>query len=184
MHHPPSTRSRMNRYDGYVDQWKVSLALGRIKAFGFQPDQWSDILQDLMPKIARFRFQANRAGGRNEAQVLYGLVNNHLRSVFRVQQREQSRVLRHHELLGVSPTKAESHPLFAASINSAMQVDIDLALTQLPERERSICQRLMLGHSLTQICQDLKLHLSTVKTCIARVRELFSKLELNAWLLK
>lgn len=172
----------VNRYEGYVEQWKVNLALGRMKAFRFPADQWPDLLQNLMPEMASFHFQVERAGGRNEAQILHGLVSNRLRSVLRAQQREQRRVMRHRDLLGVSPENAESHPAFAACDRADMVLDIDMTLANLPERERSICQRLMAGDSMAQIARDLGLGWHRVQACIGRIREQFTKLELDAWL--
>ena len=172
----------VNRYEGYVEQWKVNLALGRIRAFGFPADQWPDLLQNLMPEVAGFQFQADRAGGRNEAQVFYGLINNRLRSVLRSQQRQQRRIVRHQELLGVSPENADLHPAFAAEERTDMQLDIDLSLAALPQQHRSVCQRLMDGDSIAQIARDLNLAWHTVERIIEQVRKQFTKPELDAWL--
>lgn len=172
----------VNRYEGYVEQWKVNLALGRMKAFRLPADQWPDLLQNLMPEMAGFQYQADLAGGRNEAQVLYGLINNRLRSALRSQQRAQRRVARHRELLGVSPGSAESHPAFAAEDRNDMQLDIQLCLAALPHEHRCVCQHLMDGDSLAQIARDMKLAWHTIARIVDQVREHFTQLELDAWL--
>jgi DNA-directed RNA polymerase specialized sigma24 family protein len=172
----------VNHYEGCVEQWKINLTLARIKAFRFPRDQWADLLQNIVPEMAEFQFCADRAGGRNEAQILYGLINNRLRSVIRAQQREQRRMAHHRELLGVSPENAETHAAFAVADRSDMQLDIHLSLAAMPERERTICQRLMAGDSVSQIARDLGIGWHAVERIIDRVRKHFTKMELNAWL--
>ena len=171
-----------NCYQGCLDPWKINLALARIKAFGFSRDQWADLLQNLVPEVAGFRFCAERAGGRNEAQILYGLINNRLRSVRRSEQRAQLRMERHSQRLGLCSETTEDHALFVTEDHHETQIDVREAVAALPPRERQVCELLMRGSSVREIAQEMGLSWHTVDASIQRIRAQFSEMELNGWL--
>ena len=173
-----------NRYDGYVPQWKVDLALSRIKAFNFPPDQWPDLLQDIMQVIADLHFQPELANGRNEAQLLYGLINNHLSSALRTQYREQLLMQRYHQHLGLSPEKSQAdHPHFTTEDHPEIQLDLQTAIATLSPHEQQICQKLMQGVSVHEIARETGIGWHSIETSIRKIRELFTELELDAWIL-
>lgn len=169
-------------YEGCAEQWKVKLALARIRAFGFRQDQWADILQKLMMQISGFRFSVDRSGGRTEAQVLYGMINNHLRSLIRCERRQRKHLERFCDHIGLTAANADQHPRFVAEDDTEMRLDVQEALAALPQKERDICQRLMGGDSVTQIAADLGVGWHVVQRVIARLRKHFANLELDAWL--
>jgi len=173
----------LNRYDGYVSQWKVNLALSRIKAFSFPPDQWPDLLQDLMLAVADFNFQPELSNGLTESQILYGLINNRLRSVHRAQQRDQQQMQRYYKHLGLNPENPqEDHPRFTTEDHPEIKLDIQAAIATLPPREQQVCQKLMNGLSAREIAKELGVGRASIETSIQRIRKAFTDLELQAWL--
>jgi len=173
-----------NRYDGYVQQWKVNLAISRIKAFDFPPDQWPDLLQDLMQIVADFHFKPERANGLTESQILYGSINNRLRSVLRAKLRDQLRTQRYHKHLGLDSEKPQTdHPHFTTEDHHEIKLEMQMAIATLPPREQQVCQKLMNGLSVHEIAKEMDLCWHTIEVSILKIREQFSKLELDAWIL-
>ena len=177
-------KSKVNRYEGCVEQWKINLALSRIKAFRFPKDQQQDVLQQLVMSIVEFRFCPEQSNGASESTALYRIITNRLTSIRRSEQREQSRVDRHRELLGVSAENAETHAAFVVKDQSDMQLDIQQSLAALSEQERAICQRLMAGDKVSVIARDLNMDWHAVERSIDQIRKHFSEMELDAWLQK
>src|ERR1041384_2676485 len=55
LHHTDAiTMTKRITYDGCIEQWKVDLAMSRIRAFHFTKDQWPDLMQELSLRIVRF----------------------------------------------------------------------------------------------------------------------------------
>jgi hypothetical protein len=158
-------------YDGCLEQWKINLALSRIRAFDFPKDQWPDLLQRLALAIAQFQFDPNN--GAKESTALYTLINHQLNSVRRAQMREEQRLARHR-----SCTVIRS---IAQKERTDLQLDVRLAVAALPAMERSVCDGLMRGNTVNQIASDLGYTWHAVRRLMARVQERFSQIGLDEW---
>ncbi|GJQ27334.1 MAG: hypothetical protein HBSAPP02_23660 [Phycisphaerae bacterium] len=156
-------------YDGCIEQWKINLALSRIRAFGFSRDQWPDLLQCLALAISKVRFDPTK--GAKESTVLYVVINNHLISVRRAQAREDRRVTRHRSCADIRSISQLS-PL-------DLQLDVRLAVAELPPLERSVCVGLMQGSTIRQIASDLGFTWNAVRRLVANVRARFAQLGLD-----
>jgi len=161
-------RSRSNDYAGMVPQWKVNLALSRIKAFGFPKDQWPDILQHLVIEMVDFEFDA--ASGAKESTALCAVLNNHLMKLVRTEERARARNERHK--FEVPAVCDEPTALF---------MDVRSALPALTSRERAVCEGLGRGESVHRIAQDLGCAWRTVDRIVEAVRVKFRRLGLDGW---
>jgi len=161
-----------NQYDGCLEQWKVNLALARIRAFRVPRDEWPDALQRLVLAMLRFRFDPQR--GAKESTALCRLINNRLTSMLRSWHRERDRLARHH-------AEAEHGGHLVYEDNVALRFDVRLAVAQLPALERIVCAYLMRGDSVRQIAARLGKSWPTVQRIVGHVRRRFEAIGLNAW---
>lgn len=159
-------------YDGCIDQWKINLAMSRIRAFGFPKDQWPDLLQRLVPAMSHFQFDPNN--GAKESTALFALINHQLKTVRRAQAREEQRMARHCVSNIVRPIAYEDR--------IDLRLDVRLAVTALPAEEQSVCIGLMQGNTVNQIADDLGRTWHAVRRVIDRIETQFLKMGLDAWL--
>jgi DNA-directed RNA polymerase specialized sigma24 family protein len=158
-------------YDGCIEQWKINLALSRIRAFDFPKDQWPDLLQRLVLAMSQFQFDPNN--GAKESTALYTLINHQLNSVRRAQMREEQRLARHRARNIIRSIAQEDH--------IDLRLDVRLAVAALPAPQRSVCIGLLQGNSVNQIAADLGCTWHAVRRVIDCVRARFSELGLDAW---
>jgi hypothetical protein len=171
----------INRYDGVLEEWKVNMAVARIRAFGFPHDQWPDLLQRLVMAMRRFKFVPEKAHGAKESTILCKLINRCLSSARISQQRRHTRLARYREGLGVTPANADRHPRFVERDLTPVRVDVRLALADLLPQQRRICAGLSRGDSVRQIARDLNCPPHAVRRVIAGIRRHFEGIGLDGW---
>jgi DNA-directed RNA polymerase specialized sigma24 family protein len=161
-----------NQYDGCLDQWKVDLALARIRAFRIPRDEWPDAQQRLALTMLRFQFDPQR--GAKESTALCRIINNQLASMLRSRRRAQTRLARHQ-----AQTERDGRLIYEDSI--ALRLDVRLVVAELPLLERRVCAALMQGDSVPRIASRLGRSCPTVRRIIARIRRRFKAIDLDAW---
>lgn len=158
-------------YDGCIEQWKINLALSRIRAFDFPKDQWPDLLQRLVLAMSQFQFDPNN--GAKESTALYTLINHQLNSVRRAQMREEQRLARHRACTVIRSIAQEDR--------IDLRLDVRLAVAALPALQRSVCIGLLQGDTVNQIAANLGCTWHAVRRVVARIRARFAALGLDAW---
>ena len=171
-----------NHYEGCVEPWKIRLITARLKAFRIPQDSWPDVTQNLVTALAGFHYSPAHVGGARESTAVYQIITHQLTSWVRSRQREQERMERHRQRLGLRPENAEQHPLFLTEDHGDMELDVREAVAALPARERQVCDLLMEGASVREIAHGIGLSWHTVADSIQRIRAQFSEMELNGWL--
>lgn len=174
-------RKQPNPYEGCVEPWKFDLALARIRAFRLPKDRWEDSLQQLAVAIVGFRYTPNRANGAKESTALCTLINNQLRFQRRAEQREQARLTRHRDGLGLTPANADRHPLLTYEDDVPLRLDVRLATANLPPRQQAVCEGLSRGDSVRQIADALGCSWHAVRRLIAGIRAHFKQIGLDGW---
>lgn len=172
----------MNCYEGCVEPWKINLIAARLKAFGIPQDQWPDLTQNLVTALGNFHYSTEHVRGASESTAVYQIITHHLTSWVRSRKREQRRMERHRQRLGLRPENAEHHAFFVTEDRGDMELDIRESVAALLPRERRVCELLMTGASVRETAEDLGLSWHGVAAIIKRIRAQFSKMELNAWL--
>ena len=170
-----------NNYVGCIEQWKVNLALSRIKAFGVPRDQWPDALQQLVIAISKFRFRSDRARGAKESTALYVLINKRLSSIVRAEQRHRDGLARHRDAHGLTPANADRHPLLVYEDRLQLRLDVRLATANLSARQQAVCEGLSRDDSVQQIADALGCSWHAVRRLIAGIRAHFKQIGLDGW---
>lgn len=162
-----------NDYAGMLERWKVDLARSRLRAFGIARSEEGDMLQVLVPKMLRFRFDPAKANGGGETAALRKIVDDCLADHLRSRERRKRRTLKYGRLL----RRRDAHVVD----DTSLRVDVRLALEQLPERERTVCEGLAGGKPKTHIARDLGLSPGVVRRIIRDVQRRFRKMGLGGW---
>ena len=79
------------QYAGVFDEWKIDLALGRIRAIGFALSDWPDLMQELAIVMLEFRYDPAKANGATEETALYAVINRNLLYQLRTRCRESAK---------------------------------------------------------------------------------------------
>lgn len=174
------TEQVMNRYNGCIEDWKIRLALSRMKAMGLPPNLWPDALQQLAVAITQFRFDPERASGAKESTALCALINHRLTTMLRVEQRERERVARYRESLGLTGRR-NGEQLIAQDDASELRLDVQMAVAALPTTERDVCARLMRGHTIRRIAADLGCSWRAARRVVEHIRARFEHVGLDGW---
>lgn len=156
-------------YDGVIEQWKINLALSRIRAFGFPSHEWPDLLQKLALHIAEFKFDPDN--GAKESTALYALINHQLATMRRSHMREQKYLTRHRNKIRTQRYEDRAD----------LRLDVQLAIAALPATERAVCVRLLEGDKVNQIATELGCTWHAVRRVIRRIRTRFTNIGLDAW---
>jgi len=163
--------TQFSSYEGKVPQWKVNLALGRIRAFGFPKDEWQDVLQELVVDLMAFRYDPAKANGAKESTALCSVVNNRLMTIVRGRERSRARLRRHG---AVVPTAYEDR--------TPLRLDVRTVVASLTPFERAVCAGLARDDSRHQIAQALGRGWHTVDRAIGAIQARFEELGMEDWL--
>ena len=162
-----------NDYDGVLDEWKLDLARRRLRRFGFSESEQRDVLQELVLKIKRFRFDPAKRNGSSESTALRCVIDRHLLSRLRTRRRHQKKVRRYGRLASRETDVNGSAVL--------LRLDVRNALETLPPRQRAVCEGIARGDTKTQIAADLGCSTQTVRRLLKHIRERFQVMGLDGW---
>lgn len=168
-------------YKGQIEQWKLRLAINRIKAFRFPRSDWPDILQELAMVMMNFAFKRSRANGAKESTALCAVIDRQLKTMIRARVRESAKIRRYAQnLLHTSPTVLDGQDL-GYTDTTPLRMDVREAIEHLTPFERAICQGLGNGQSAHQIARQLGVGWHTVKRTIASIHKHFMGIGLEGW---
>lgn len=171
-----------NRYDDCIESWKVNLAKARLKELRFAPEEWPDLLQDLIIVMAGFEYRPNGPDAAKQTTALYRIITNRLTSVLRSQQREAGRMERYLRRIALGLSNAHEHPLFLdEGPDLDLQMDVGDLIAQLPPAEQAVCQRLMEGDSITSIASHMNISWRAMDRLLSNIRAKFAGRGLTLW---
>jgi hypothetical protein len=160
-------------YKGYVKKWKVELIRARVRVFGFPAEETHDLVQELVPKLRRFRFDPRKSNGAKEATVLRKIIDRHLSTRARAGERGKQRIRVYQQThLGAD----------LADDTTALRLDVRLTVQRLTPAERVVCDALGRGQSLRQAALALGCSDHKVRGIVDRLRGRFERLGLAGWL--
>jgi len=163
--------AHFSSYEGQVPQWKVNLAIGRIRAFGFPKDQWQDVLQEVVIEILKFRFDTARSNGAKESTALCTVVNNRLMSIMRGCERSRERTRQY----------AAAVPLLYED-RTEMELDVRSVVASLAPFAQAVCAGLARGDSRHQIALALGCGWRKVARTVEAIQMRFEQLGMEGWL--
>jgi hypothetical protein len=160
-----------NPYSGLLDPWKVELIRRRARACGFRRHELDDVLQDVVPVIRSFRYDAAHPSQASEQTALCAVVDGQLWSLRRKHARYRKHVTAFREgqrpLDGREKSVARSAAAFPTDDRT---VDVAALLAALPSDERRVCEMLAQGASIAQVARRLGWGWHRVRRVIEGIR--------------
>jgi RNA polymerase sigma factor (sigma-70 family) len=153
-------------YMGVIDQRKMDLIIERAKRMGFRGCDIDDVLQEVVPAILLFRFDAARSNGATESTALVSVIDNHLKEMVRAECRYRARLKR------VGARTETSYDPFS---DENRIIDVQDVMETLSPRERDVCNMLALGCSIHEIAKMRGCGWHTVERLIRDIRERFEE---------
>ncbi|MGE3808278.1 MAG: hypothetical protein AB7K24_26760 [Gemmataceae bacterium] len=166
-----------NDYSGVVESWKIELLGQRAKRLGFREDELPDLQQEIVFDIISFQFDPAKSNGATEATALTAVIDRRLKTFLRTKCRYQSRIER---LQNGQHGELESRQ----ADQDQLALDVRDVIARLPEREQLICKRLLEGHCLNHIVEELRCSWPTLKRLLVGIRRSFREQGLEGWLVK
>ena len=151
-------------YSPLVPQWKVDLIRARAVHLGFRAAELPDLLQELVPVVAAFRFDPTRANGANEKTALRAIVDNQLKAVCRAHSRYRAQLAR---------LAAEPRPEADDLTPVWRTADVRAVVALLPAREQRVCQALAGGANCHGVARLLGCGWHCAQRLIAGIRAHF-----------
>ena len=71
------------QYEELFDDWKIELALGRIRVMGFPKRDWPDLMQELAMVMLECRYDPAKANGATEETALFAVVSRRVLHLLR-----------------------------------------------------------------------------------------------------
>ncbi|MAX27158.1 MAG: hypothetical protein CMJ19_21900 [Phycisphaeraceae bacterium] len=167
-----------NAYVGTQNQTVANLVIHRARRFGIKPDEFDDLQQKIVPKLACFLYKPERSNGANLNTALTSAIDKQLLCYLRACKRYQQRIERLRNLHYIKMTQPDSVPQTQIA---DMRMDIESVLAQLSERDRNICIGLSHGHTIKDIAKQVGCGRDTVSRAIQRMRKTFTDAGLKVW---
>ncbi len=158
-------------YTGVLEDWKIDLALGRIRAMGFAVDDWPDLMQELVITMLDFRYEPAKSNGAVEETALFAVVSRRLLHLLRTRCRGNALLKRYARLCGPDdePMEYPFHPTSAVTAK-----DIANARQGLSEFDNRVCSAVASGANRSEIARELGCDWHTVDKAIGRIAAHFT----------
>ena len=163
-----------NKYDGILEAWKVDLINTRARRLGVRLCDMGEVEQLLVPVVAAFRFDIDKANGATERTAITRVIDNRIKNI-----RRRGRRYTHH-VDQARLTRRESNE--DTTERTVMALDVREAVAKLPDRERAVCEGVLAGQTLNQVAHDLGCAWSTVNRLRNAIRAHFKAIGLGGWL--
>lgn len=165
----------LNDYEGVVEAWKTDLIVSRAILRGISEDDLPDVLQQIIPDVAAFKYDPENAKGAKESTALTEVIDHRLHHI----QRSTTRYKKHYEKYAQLEPRNRTH-----DPNLPLEVDVRSLLNQLTPKEQDICRMLAAGHSTAEIAEELKCGWRAADNAITHIRHQFEALGLDEWVRK
>lgn len=167
-----------NCYEGIVEKDVCRLVVSRARRMQIPPDQIDDLQQQIIPKLAKFKFDPSRANGASRTTVLTSVIDHQIKAYLRARSRYAKRIEELQTVAAAQPPRpkrvAQPEPL-------DLRMDLAAAMATLSVRDRKICQALAAGMNVKAIAKELHCGRDTVGRAIERIRETFCRAGMRAW---
>lgn len=174
-----------NGYGTLTDNWKIELIKDLAKQEGLREDEIEDVLQELVPIIADFKFEPEKSNGATEETVVEAVIRKRLKFMLRCRARRQKHEARYRLLHGATDEKPapEAHEP-GAERATGMAIDVREAVARLTPQEQSICAALADGQTRRMIVKETGISRYELDQIITRIGEQFRSQDLDAWMQK
>lgn len=169
----------LQQYEGAFEQWKVTLALSRIKALGFPERDWPDLMQDLAVVILEFQYDPNHDKGASEQTVLYAVISLYLLHRMRDLYRHRERFAEYLHSLGVRDDGSYVGPDPCIETDYGLGPDVEHALSGLSRFDRAVAAGLAAGMSKAALARKLDCEWNTIQKATLRIGKCFGQFGLN-----
>lgn len=172
-----------NSYVGMVPPQVPRLIISRARRYRVGRDEIDDLQQQIVPVLAGFRFDPARANGASPATAMTAVVDRQIKAHLRSKHRYQQRVERLQAMSG-EPTRdgTITPPQVAQPEPVDLRIDLERTMSRFTSRDRSICQGLSHGLSVTAIAEQLGCGRDTVDRAVIRIRQIFEAAGLRVWI--
>ncbi len=160
------------QYENVFDGWKIELALGRIRAMGFSPSDWPDLMQELAIVMLDFRYDPARSNGATEETVLYAVISRSLLHQMRTRYRDAAKLKRYASELGVKSDGTGEEP--CCYLTAPLEMDVAQVCDGLTEFDQKVCKGLSRGDTRRRIARDLECDWHTVDRAVRRISQAFT----------
>lgn len=170
------------QYVGVFDEWKIDLALGRIRTLGFAKSDWPDLMQELAIEMMGFRHDPAKANGATEETVFYEIINRTLLYQMRTRCRDAAKLDGYARELGVKADGTGEEP--SCEFTTPLKMDVEDVCRGLSEFDQKVCKGLASGGTKVEIASELGCDWHTVKKAIKRIRAYFEARGLRDWVVR
>lgn len=170
-----------NSYTGMVESNVTRLIVSRARRLHLSGDEIDDLQQQIVPKVARFQFDAQRSNGASHTTALTSVIDRQVKTYLRTRRRYRRRI----QLLSAEPGRYATRLMgcheAAPPEPVDLRLDLEAAMARLSQRDREICRLLSEGWAVLPIAKRLHCGRDTIGRAIARIRQTFIAAGLRAW---
>ena len=167
-------RELYQQYVGGMDEWRIKLAIARMRRFRVPQNSWEDTMQELAIVIHEFRFEPDKAHAASERTILCRALDNRIRMLARGNARRLAMLDRlGHMVQQVEDTRRPD--------DVAAESEVRQLVAGLTPQQQDICQALMNGESVYGIARRTGKHYETVCRHVRRIRQAFADRGLDQW---
>lgn len=160
-----------NQYEGVVSTNVVKMIRRITEKLGISQDDQSDAEQTVILEVLQFEFDPEKSNGGSEETVLYSLALNTLKSFVRAKARHAQKLENYSVFFPIDPDSGEYIPPQEGT--KFLDIDVRIALAQLPPAKQELCHRLMNGEQRKDICEKYGLSKRALSEVIDEIREAF-----------
>jgi RNA polymerase sigma factor (sigma-70 family) len=171
-----------NSYGTLVESWKIKLVKKLTKKEGLLVNEADDFLQEIVPILMAFKFDAEKSNGATEETVVHAVIRRRLKFMIRCRARRQNHEARYQELNRFTedqPAQGALEP--SADRATAICMDVQATLRCLPPQKKAVCDALMDGQPVMRIADDLGLSRYDVEQMVREIGDLFRSRNLDSW---
>lgn len=170
-----------NSYAGIVEPNVSQIVACRAARLEIPQEEIADLQQQIVPKLAAFKFDVTRSNGASRTTVLTSVIDRQIRAYLRAKRRYRLRVERT-RLVSGRGSRALPTQWITMPEPGDLRMDLEVAMTNLAERDRKICFALSRGQTHKAIAEQLGCARETVGTAVKRIRRAFIAAGMKAWI--
>jgi hypothetical protein len=162
-----------NRYGRLIESWKVDLILERARRKGIRRHELDDALQEAVPAVLDFDYDAGHAAGAAERTALTAVIDRRLVDLVRARAAEVRRIERVGKLKGLGDGR---EPIDESAAGDGTVIDdVRAVVAGLPELERAVCEALAAGEPASRLAGRLGLSSYRLGRIVDDIRERFTR---------
>jgi len=172
-----------NSYVGIVEQEVPRLVVSRARRMHIDRDEIDDLLQQIVPKLAKFEYDPSRSRGASRTTAMTAVIDRQIKAYLRAKNRYQKCIERVKVMSGDSASGRPGRPHHITQLDLVdLRLDLATAMATLSARDRMICHGMGDRLPVTVIAEQVGCGRDTVSRAIVRIREVFTAAGLLAWI--